>query len=175
VTFTKASCFWQTPRVTALSPHHNPHTRQIFGLNGHISQENERQGYNLSKRCTCFVNIPPVFVTRTANNRTFDIVRIYASGPCYEQREVPSHLQLNGNCPEAYIFPKDVHVRVSIATGTHVCWFTHYRESHSPPTQEAGPRISHYHNFRPSSEEGTLQWLIRQKNWTARPGWTSVD
>jgi hypothetical protein len=141
VTFTRASCVRQTPRVTAPSPRHNPHISQMFGLNGRISRENERRGYNLSTRCKCFVGIPPVFVTRTANNRTFDIVHIYASGPCYEQREV--HLQPNGNCPEAYIFPNTFSVRVSIATDSHVCWFMHYRKFHSPPAQEAGPRMSH--------------------------------
>jgi hypothetical protein len=143
VTFTRASCVRQTPRVTALSPRYNPHTSQMFDLNGRISRQNERQGYNLPRRCKCFVDIPPFFVTQTANNRTFDIVHIYASGPCYEQREVPWHLQPNGDCPEAYIFSNTFSVRVPIATDTHVCCFMHYRKFHSPPTQEAGPRMSH--------------------------------
>jgi hypothetical protein len=139
--FTRAFYVRQTPRVTALSPCTSPHTSQMFGLNGHINRKMNTMDAIYLGVCTCFVGILPVFVTRTANDWIFDIASICVPGPCYEQRGVSSYLQLYGNCPEMYIFLNNFHVRVPIATGTHVCWFTHYRKAHSPPPmQMAGPR-----------------------------------
>ena len=143
--FTRASYVRKTPRVTALSPCNNPHTSQMFGPNAHISRKMNAIDAIYLGICTCFVGILPVFVTRAANGWTFDIASICVPGPCYEQREVSSHLQLYGNCPETYNFPNNFHFRVPIATGTHVCWFTNYHRDPQPPPpmQEAGPRTPH--------------------------------